>query len=346
MSTLASKEIRLASRPQGTPAADNFEVAETQVAAPGEGEVRVRNLWMSVDPYMRARMIDDPKHYISAFQIGKALEGGAVGVVVDSSDPNFAPGDHVQSMMGWREIFNAPGSALNKVNTQGLPLHAPLHIAGLTGLTAYYGLLKIGQPREGETVFVSAAAGAVGSIVSQIAKIKGCRVVGVAGAEDKCKHVVGAYGFDACVNYKDADFREQLAKACPDGIDVYFENVGGETFDAVMELVNDFARIPVCGRIAHYNDTAMPEGPDRLPGFMGKVLVKRLLIKGFIQFDYINRQGDFLKDMPAWIRDGKVKYQEDVVEGLENAVSAFQGLLQGKNRGKLLIQVGDDPTKK
>ncbi|HAB07163.1 MAG TPA: NADP-dependent oxidoreductase, partial [Alcanivorax sp.] len=219
-------------------------------------------------------------------------------------------------------------------------------VLGMPGFTAYVGLDEIGKPQKGETVVVSAAAGAVGQVVGQIAKLKGCRVVGVAGAEDKCKHVVAAYGFDACVNYKDADFREQLAKACPDGIDVYFENVGGETFDAVMELVNDFARIPVCGRIAHYNDTAMPEGPDRLPGFMGKVLVKRLLIKGFIQFDYINRQGDFLKDMPAWIRDGKVKYQEDVVEGLENAVNAFLGLLQGKNRGKLLIQVGDDPTKK
>ena len=183
-------------------------------------------------------------------------------------------------------------------------------------------------------------------MVGQIAKIKGCRVVGIAGGAEKCAWLTDKAGFDAVVDYKSEDVAARLADLCPDGIDVYFETVGAETFDAVMELVNDFARIPVCGRIAHYNDTTMPEGPDRLPGFMGKVLVKRLLIKGFIQFDYIHRQGDFLKDMPVWISEGKVKYQEDVVEGLENAVSAFQGLLQGKNRGKLLIQVGDDPTKK
>ncbi|MGB0537647.1 MAG: NADP-dependent oxidoreductase, partial [Alloalcanivorax venustensis] len=259
---------------------------------------------------------------------------------------DFKQGDYVLCPGGWQEYSVNSPKAMRKLDPAQAPISTAVGVLGMPGFTAYVGLDEIGKPQKGETVVVSAAAGAVGQVVGQIAKLKGCRVVGVAGAEDKCKHVVGAYGFDACVNYKDADFREQLAKACPDGIDVYFENVGGETFDAVMELVNDFARIPVCGRIAHYNDTAMPEGPDRLPGFMGKVLVKRLLIKGFIQFDYINRQGDFLKDMPAWIRDGKVKYQEDVVEGLENAVSAFQGLLQGKNRGKLLIQVGDDPTKK
>ena len=345
MSENTSREVRLKTRPVGLPKESDFELAEVTVGAPGEDEVLIRNLYMSVDPYMRGRM-SAAKSYAASVEEGSVMEGATVGQVVESRSGDFKQGDYVLCPGGWQEYSVNSPKAMRKLDPAQAPISTAVGVLGMPGFTAYVGLDEIGKPQKGETVVVSAAAGAVGQVVGQIAKLKGCRVVGVAGAEDKCKHVVGAYGFDACVNYKDADFREQLAKACPDGIDVYFENVGGETFDAVMELVNDFARIPVCGRIAHYNDTAMPEGPDRLPGFMGKVLVKRLLIKGFIQFDYIHRQGDFLKDMPVWIREGKVKYQEDVVEGLENAVSAFQGLLQGKNRGKLLIQVGDDPTKK
>ncbi len=340
-----NRQIILAKRPTGMPGDDNLQLQEGTAPEVGEGQVLVRTIYLSLDPYMRGRM-SAAKSYAASVEEGSVMEGATVGQVVESRSGDFKQGDYVLCPGGWQEYSVNSPKAMRKLDPAQAPISTAVGVLGMPGFTAYVGLDEIGKPQKGETVVVSAAAGAVGQVVGQIAKLKGCRVVGVAGAEDKCKHVVGAYGFDACVNYKDADFREQLAKACPDGIDVYFENVGGETFDAVMELVNDFARIPVCGRIAHYNDTSMPEGPDRLPGFMGKVLVKRLLIKGFIQFDYINRQGDFLKDMPAWIRDGKVKYQEDVVEGLENAVSAFQGLLQGKNRGKLLIQVGDDPTKK
>ena len=340
-----NRQIILAKRPTGMPGDENLKLQEGAVPEVGEGQVLVRTIYLSLDPYMRGRM-SAAKSYAASVEEGSVMEGATVGQVVESRSGDFKQGDYVLCPGGWQEYSVNSPKAMRKLDPAQAPISTAVGVLGMTGFTAYVGLDEIGKPQKGETVVVSAAAGAVGQVVGQIAKLKGCRVVGVAGAEDKCKHVVAAYGFDACVNYKDADFREQLAKACPDGIDVYFENVGGETFDAVMELVNDFARIPVCGRIAHYNDTAMPEGPDRLPGFMGKVLVKRLLIKGFIQFDYINRQGDFLKDMPAWIRDGKVKYQEDVVEGLENAVNAFLGLLQGKNRGKLLIQVGDDPTKK
>jgi len=340
-----NRQIILAKRPTGMPGDENLKLQEGAVPEVGEGQVLVRTIYLSLDPYMRGRM-SAAKSYAASVEEGSVMEGATVGQVVESRSGDFKQGDYVLCPGGWQEYSVNSPKAMRKLDPAQAPISTAVGVLGMPGFTAYVGLDEIGKPQKGETVVVSAAAGAVGQVVGQIAKLKGCRVVGVAGAEDKCKHVVGAYGFDACVNYKDADFREQLAKACPDGIDVYFENVGGETFDAVMELVNDFARIPVCGRIAHYNDTSLPEGPDRLPGFMGKVLVKRLLLKGFIQFDYINRQGDFLKDMPAWIRDGKVKYQEDVVEGLENAVSAFQGLLQGNNRGKLLIQVGDDPTKK
>lgn len=340
-----NRQIILAKRPTGMPGDDNLQLQEGAVPEVGEGQVLVRTIYLSLDPYMRGRM-SAAKSYAASVEEGSVMEGATVGQVVESRSGDFKQGDYVLCPGGWQEYSVNSPKGMRKLDPAQAPISTAVGVLGMPGFTAYVGLDEIGKPQKGETVVVSAAAGAVGQVVGQIAKLKGCRVVGVAGAEDKCKHVVGAYGFDACVNYKDADFRDQLKKACPDGIDVYFENVGGETFDAVMELVNDFARIPVCGRIAHYNDTALPEGPDRLPGFMGKVLVKRLLIKGFIQFDYINRQGDFLKDMPAWISEGKVKYQEDVVEGLENAVSAFQGLLQGKNRGKLLIQVGDDPTKK
>ena len=340
-----NRQIILAKRPTGMPGDENLKLQEGAVPEVGEGQVLVRTIYLSLDPYMRGRM-SAAKSYAASVEEGSVMEGATVGQVVESRSGDFKQGDYVLCPGGWQEYSVNSPKAMRKLDPAQAPISTAVGVLGMPGFTAYVGLDEIGKPQKGETVVVSAAAGAVGQVVGQIAKLKGCRVVGVAGAEDKCKHVVGAYGFDACVNYKDADFRDQLKKACPDGIDVYFENVGGETFDAVMELVNDFARIPVCGRIAHYNDTAMPEGPDRLPGFMGKVLVKRLLIKGFIQFDYIHRQGDFLKDMPVWIREGKVKYQEDVVEGLENVVRAFQGLLQGKNRGKLLIQVGDDPTKK
>ncbi|ARB45353.1 NADP-dependent oxidoreductase [Alloalcanivorax xenomutans] len=339
-----NRQIILAKRPEGMPDESNLVLQEGAVPECGDGQVLVRTIYLSLDPYMRGRM-SAAKSYAASVEEGAVMEGGTVGQVVESRHPDFNQGDYVLGRGGWQEYSVEQGKALRKLDPAQAPISTAVGVLGMPGFTAYAGLEEIGKPQKGETVVVSAAAGAVGQVVGQIAKMKGCRVVGVAGAEDKCRQVVEAYGFDACVNYKDDDFEKQLAEACPNGIDVYFENVGGKVFDAVMGLVNDFARIPVCGRIAHYNDTGLPPGPDRLPAFMGKILVKRLLLKGFIQFDYIHRAADFQRDMSAWIREGKVKYQEDVVEGLENTVSAFQGLLQGKNRGKLLIQVGEDPTR-
>jgi NADPH-dependent curcumin reductase CurA len=293
---------------------------------------------------MRGRM-SAAKSYAASVAEGAVMEGATVGEVVESNNDGFAVGDYVLAHGGWQEYAVQSANTLRKLDPDNAPISTAVGVLGMTGFTAYSGLDEIGAPKAGETVVVSAAAGAVGQVVGQIAKIKGCRVVGVAGAEDKCQHVVEAYGFDACVNYKDDDFADQLAAACPDGVDVYFENVGGVVFDTVRGLFNDFARIPVCGRIAHYNDSEAPPGPDRLVAFMGQVLVKRLRVQGFIQFDFKHRYGDFQRDMSAWVRSGEVRYQEDIVEGLENAVDAFQGLLQGRNRGKLLVRVAPDPTR-
>lgn len=338
-----NRQIILAKRPVGMPDDSNLVLQEGTVPEVGDGQVLVRTLYLSLDPYMRGRM-SAAKSYAASVEEGSVMEGATVGQVVESRSSDFQPGDYVLARGGWQEYSVEPGKHLRKLDPAQAPISTAVGVLGMPGFTAYVGLAEIGKPQKGETVVVSAAAGAVGQVVGQIAKIHGCRVVGVAGKPDKCERVVEAYGFDACVNYNDEDFETQLANACPNGIDVYFENVGGKVFEAVLKHVNDFARIPVCGRIAHYNDTELPSGPDHLPGFMGKVLVNRLLIKGFIQFDYIHRAADFQRDMSAWVREGKVKYQEDVVEGLENAVDAFQGLLQGRNRGKLLIRVSDDPS--
>jgi len=339
-----NRQIILAKRPTGMPDDSHLQLQEGIAAKPGPGEVLVKTLYMSLDPYMRGRM-SAAKSYATSVAEGAVMEGATVGEVVESYDDSFAVGDFVLAHGGWQEYAVQPAKGLRKLDPDAAPISTAVGVLGMTGFTAYTGLDEIGQPKAGETVVVSAAAGAVGQVVGQIARIKGCRVVGVAGADDKCRHVVQAYGFDACVNYKDDDFAEQLAAACPDGIDVYFENVGGVVFETVRGLLNDFARIPVCGRIAHYNDSEAPPGPDRLVAFMGQVLVKRLRVQGFIQFDFRHRSGDFQRDMGAWVRSGEVRYQEDIVDGLENAVDAFQGLLQGRNRGKLLVRVAPDPTR-
>ncbi len=323
---------------------DNLKLQEGTAPEVGEGQVLVRTIYLSLDPYMRGRM-SAAKSYAASVEEGSVMEGATVGQVVESRSGDFKQGDYVLCPGGWQEYSVNSPKGMRKLDPAQAPISTAVGVLGMPGFTAYVGLDEIGKPQEGETVVVSAPAGAVGQVVGQIAKLKGCRVVGVAGAPDKCAHVVEAYGFDACVNYKDDDFFEQLQAACPDGIDVYFENVGGNVFEAVLGLVNDFARIPVCGRIAHYNDSEAPPGPDRRSALMQQVLVNRLHIQGFIQFDYIKRQPDFVRDMGAWVQSGQVKYQEDVVEGLENAVSAFQGLLTGANRGKLLVRVSEDPTR-
>jgi NADPH-dependent curcumin reductase CurA len=325
------------------PDENHLQLQSAPMPEPGEGELLLKTIYLSLDPYMRGRMNDGPS-YATPVKVGDVMGGGTISQVVKSRSDKFHEGDFVLSGNGWQAYAVAPERAVLKLDPEQAPISTGVGVLGMPGFTAYVGLLDHGRPQDGETVVVSAAAGAVGQVVGQIARLKGCRVVGVAGAEDKCARVVSEYGFDVCLNYKEDDFEAKLASACPDGIDVYFENVGGRVFDAVMELVNDFARIPVCGRIAHYNQTSLPEGPDRLIPFMGKILIKRLSLRGFIQSDHLDRMPDFRRDMSEWVKAGKIKYQEDVVEGLENTVSAFQGLLQGRNRGKLLIQVAEDPT--
>ena len=267
------------------------------------------------------------------------MEGGVVSEVVESKSPHLHPGDTVLAYTGWQEYAAVPAKAVRKLDSNAAPVSTALGVLGMPGMTAYTGLLNIGQPKAGETVVVAAAAGAVGSVVGQIAKIKGCRAVGIAGRPEKCAYVRGELGFDACIDHNSSGFRRELKSACPDGIDVYFENVGGAVLEAVVPLLNPFARVPVCGLIAHYNASAPPEGPNQVPLLMAAILTRRLTFRGFIVTDYSSQAADFQRDMSGWIREGRVKYREDIVDGLENAVSAFQGLLKGRNFGKLLVRV-------
>jgi NADPH-dependent curcumin reductase CurA len=344
MNENSARRIYLAKYPEGMPTDDDLKLESIPMPRAGPGEMLLRTIYLSLDPYMRGRM-SPAKSYAKGVKPGDTMVGATVSEVMQSDIAGFAEGDIVLSYDGWRTHAVSNGKGIIKLDPKAAPVTTALGVLGMPGFTAYAGLLEHGRPRPGETVVVSAASGAVGQIVGQIAKIRGCRAVGVAGADDKCRMILDEFGFDAAVNYKDEDFRDRLAEACPKGVDVYFENVGGAVFRAVLPLLNDFARIPVCGRIAHYNDTALPEGPDRLPQFMGLVLTKRLSVRGFIQFDHLDLMPDFRRDMAQWIRDGKVRYREDIVEGLENTVDAFRGLLTGRNRGKLIVQVGDDPTR-
>ncbi len=336
-----NRRIVLAARPVGMPTPQDFRLETADVPRPGDGEVLLRTVWLSLDPYMRGRM-SAAKSYAKPVEIGEVMTGGTVSEVLESNSPGLAKGDMVVGIGGWQEYAVLPGSEVQKIDPSAFPPSYALGVLGMPGLTAYVGLLDIGQPKAGETVVVSAAAGAVGSIVGQIAKIKGCRAVGIAGGPDKCAHVRDALGFDACVDYKAPDFQAQLKAACPDGIDVYFDNVGGDVADACLALMNTHGRMPVCGRIANYNDTELPPGPNKVPMVMGLVLVRRLKIQGFIIFDHWHRMPDFHRDVGGWLKDGRIRWREDVVEGLEKAPDAFIGLLKGRNLGKLLVRVGAD----
>jgi NADPH-dependent curcumin reductase CurA len=335
MATGVNHEIRLAARPNGFPRDSDFELAETPIPQPADGEVLVRNVYMSVDPYMRGRM-NDTKSYVPSFQIGAPLQGGAVGQVVESKSDALAPGDWVNSMLGWREYYVADGSALMKIDPGLAPVSKALGVLGLTGMTAYVGLLDLGKPKEGDTVFVSAAAGAVGSIVGQLAKLKGCRAVGSAGSDEKVA-AARELGYDDAFNYKEESPADALERLCPDGIDVYFENVGGDHLEAALPRMRLFGRVVLCGLISQYNDTSLRPGPCFVPA-----LANRLTIRGFIVSDHFDRLPDFLRDMSGWIKEGKVTDQETVVEGIENAPAAFMGLLRGENQGKMLVKVGPD----
>lgn len=339
-----NRRITLAARPQGFPQATDFELDETPVPRPGAGELLSRTIYLSLDPYMRGRM-NRSIGYAPTVDIGGVMIGGTVAQVVESNLDGYQAGDFILCGNGWQEYALSNGKGVRKLDPAAAPISTALGVLGMPGHTAYVGLLDIGRPKPGETVVVSAAAGAVGAVVGQIARIKGCRVVGVAGAREKCDYVTGALGFDACVSRHDEAFADALRAACPGGADVYFENVGGTVFEAVLPLLNTYARVPICGRIANYNDTAPPPGGNLVPRLMGLALVRRLTLRGFIVFDHADREPDFLRDVGAWIESGELVWKEDVVSGLEQAVAAFQGLLQGRNFGKLLVRVSDDPTR-
>ncbi len=329
-------EIRLAARPHGEPQESNFEIAEVPLPEPGPGEVLVRNSYLSVDPYMRGRM-RDVKSYIPPFEVGAVLQGGAVGQVVTSNDPSVEEGAWVQHLAGWREHAVTEAVAVQAVDPSLAPISTALGVLGMPGLTAYAGM-DIGKPKEGETVFVSAAAGAVGSIAGQIARLRGCRVVGSAGSAEKVAWLTEELGFDAAFNYREADLSEALREHCPKGIDIYFDNVGGDHLEAAIGRMNTFGRIPLCGAISQYNE----EEPQPGPGNFGAVLVKRLMIRGFIVLDHYDLIGDFLREVGGWVSSGELRYQETVVDGIENMPAAFIGLLAGDNIGKMLVRVGPD----
>jgi len=337
-----NRSIVVQQRPHGAPDADTFRLIESPVPVPQEGQVLLRTLMLSLDPYMRGR-ISDAKSYAEPVAIGAVMVGGTVSRVEASRHPGFAPGQLVLGYSGWQDFALSDGTGLNKLGDDVQLASRALGVLGMPGFTAYMGLLDIGQPKPGETVAVAAASGAVGSLVGQIARIQGARAVGIAGGADKCRYVVEELGFDACIDHRAADFAQQLAAACPDGIDVYFENVGGAVFDAVLPLLNTKARIPVCGLIADYNATALPPGPDRLGLLARTILTRRIKMQGFIIFDdYGPRYGEFFTQMSEWLKDGKIKFREDIVDGLENAPRAFSGLLEGKNFGKLVVRVAPD----
>lgn len=342
MTALKSREIRLKSRPSGVPANVNFEMATVEVPAPGPGEVLVRNVWMSVDPYMRGRMIER-ESYVPPFQVGQALQGHAIGQVVASNAAELRVGDYVSSMNGWREAFVSKPLGLTKIDPALAPLQAFLGVLGLTGLTAYVGLLKTAGLKSGETVFVSAAAGAVGSIVCQIAKVKGASVIASAGSDEKCRWVKEVAKADHVINYKTAgNLTAALKAAAPKGIDIYFENVGGAHLEAALENMKPFGRVAVCGLISQYNAQAPQPGPSNFY----YVILKRLRIEGFIVSDHLDMLPAFFEDMGAWIRQGRIKWEETVVEGIERAPDAFLGLFKGDNLGKMLVRLGPDAPAK
>ncbi len=328
-----NRQILLKSRPEGTPSLDNFALAERPVPAAGDGEVLMRIRYLSLDPYMRGRM-SAAKSYAKPVEVGEPMVGGTVAEIVMSRHRDYAVGDIVFGFGGWQDYAVSNGAGLRKLDPASAPLTTALGVLGMPGMTAYAGLLEIGRPKADETVVVAAASGAVGSVVGQIAKIKGCRAVGIAGGPQKCRFVTEELGFDACVDHRAPDFAAALVAACPAGIDVYFENVGGAVQQTVWPLLNDFARVPVCGLIAQYNLTSPMPGPD-----MFSVLRKRLALRGFIVSDFVGKFGDFLREASEWVRSGRLKYREDIVDGLENAPAAFLGLLQGKNFGKLIVRV-------
>jgi NADPH-dependent curcumin reductase CurA len=334
---MTSREVQLAARPHGEPKPADFRVAEVEVPdEPGPGEVLVRNRWMSVDPYMRGRM-NDVKSYVPPFQIDAPMDGGAVGEVVAAHDDvdGLAAGDTVLHGLGWREYALVPAKEARKVDTALAPAQAYLGVLGMTGLTAYAGLIEVAGLREDDVVFVSGAAGAVGGVAGQIAKLRGHTVIGSAGSPEKVAYVTEELGFDSAFDYHDGAVADLLEGAAPDGIDVYFDNVGGEHLEAAITSLNRYGRVAMCGHISQYNATSPPAGPHN----MAQIVGKRLTLRGFIVRDHGHLMPDFVREVGTWLSEGRIKYRETVVEGIENAPGAFIGLLRGENLGKMLVKL-------
>ncbi|PSK67942.1 NADPH-dependent curcumin reductase [Micromonospora sp. MH33] len=339
-----SRAVVLASRPVGEPVRSNLRLETRELPAVGDGQVLLRTIYLSLDPYMRGRM-NASRSYAKPVEVGEVMEGGTVCEVLESASSSFSPGDIVLAHSGWQTHAVQDGQSLRKVDPAKAPISTALGVLGMPGFAAYVGLTEIGRVRAGETLVVAAATGAVGSVVGQIAKIQGARTVGIAGGASKVAWL-RELGFDLALDHRSPTFENELGEAVPDGIDIYFENVGGAVWDAVFDHLNDFARVPVCGLISQYNETSAPTGPDRLPQLMSAINIKRLVVRGFTQRDFISTHyADFQRDMSAWLSDGRIKYREDFVDGLENAPDAFFGLLRGKNFGKLIVKVADDPTR-
>ena len=334
----SNRQILLANRPVGMPKASDFLLNETSIPIPADGQVLCETLYLSLDPYMRGRM-SPSKSYAKPVEINEVMTGGTVGKVIESRDPNLKAGDIVFGYGGWQDYWVHNGKTLKNVDPDIAPISTATGVLGMPGVTAYTGLLNIGKPIKGETVVVASACGPVGSVVGQIAKFKGARSVGIAGSKEKCKYATDKFQFDHCLNHKSSEFSEELKQVCPEGIDVYFENVGGKVLDSVLPLLNDFARIPVCGIISAYNSTELPSGPNLIPSLMRSILVKRLTFRGFIVWDFANQEKEALQQLAKWIKQRKLHYLEDIVDGLENAPEAFIGLFDGKNFGKLVVRV-------
>ncbi|MCR8993784.1 NADP-dependent oxidoreductase [Brevibacillus laterosporus] len=337
MSEAVNNQILLSSRPVGVPTRDNFTFIKSSIPEVNDNQLLIRTLYLSVDPYMRGRM-NDQKSYIPPFQLDQVITGGVIGEVIETKSSEFQVGDVVLGLLGWQNYSVVDAGEVQKIDTNIAPITTALGVLGMPGMTAYFGLLDIGQPQAGETVVVSGAAGAVGMLVGQIAKIKGARVVGIAGSDDKVQYVTEELGFDAAINYKTTpNIQLALEKACPNGVDVYFDNVGGPISDAVLSLINQGARIPLCGQISLYNS----EKQDIGPRVQVQLLKKTATMKGFLVTQYTDRYHEGMTQMAQWIKEGKIKYSENIVEGLENVPEAFLGLFTGENTGKQLVKVSD-----
>ncbi len=336
-------KVLLKHRPNGDPAETDFEIIIDDVPVIEDGQILTRTIYLSLDPYMRGRM-SDARSYAEPTQVGDVMTGGTVSVVEASKNDKFEEGDIVVTHTGWQVYAISDGKGVRKLHPNGIPISTGIGVLGMPGMTAYTGLKNIGKPKEGETLVVAAASGPVGSAVGQIAQINGSRAIGVAGSDEKCAYAVNELGFDACLNHKAKNFEDQLAAACPDGIDIYWENVAGRVLEAVIPQLNFFSRMPVCGLISQYSMTGPPIGENKLPSLMRAVLTNRTCIQGFIVTDFGKDFKSFITDMTQWVAEGKVKFKEHRIKGIENAPKGLLGLLKGDNFGKTIVEVSDDPT--